>query len=121
MATSLELTGGDLTINNSGNLSLVEGLVELRQEITTKLRSVRGEWFLDTTFGLPYKERILKLGVERQTVKGIFDAEIMSNPDVVRITKSEAFLDTKARKFVYLALISTVYGEMEIISDATNN
>ena len=55
----------DLALNPSGDLDLVAGSPHLLhgedailQDLRTRLRSFKGEWFLDTRLGLPYLDYV---------------------------------------------------------------
>lgn len=46
---------GDLALVD-GQIVLVEGVAEVRQSVQQSLRFLKGEWFLDTRLGVPYRE-----------------------------------------------------------------
>lgn len=48
----------DISLTN-GDLSLVSGPDELAQRVKDKLLTFVNEWFLDTSYGLDYREQIL--------------------------------------------------------------
>lgn len=48
----------DLVITN-GDLSLADGTTAIAQDWQQRLQTWLGEWFLDTSVGVPYKQQIL--------------------------------------------------------------
>jgi hypothetical protein len=71
--SDLALTGGgDLEITG-GRLRVATGTEALSQRIRTRLRLVRGDWFLDLTQGVPYHDFVLRKrsspAVQREVVR----------------------------------------------------
>jgi hypothetical protein len=55
----LKLTpSGDLDITE-GDLFLVDGLEAIKQRCHIRLRTFRGEWFLDQRVGMPWRQEVL--------------------------------------------------------------
>ena len=55
---AMNLLTNDLLITN-GDLSLVTGSDAIAQDLQQTLQVWLGEWFLDTTVGIPFKQNIL--------------------------------------------------------------
>lgn len=58
----------------------------VRQRLLILLRSYQGEWFLDTTYGIPYYQSILGRKTTKDGVDLIFQTAILSENGVKEIT-----------------------------------
>lgn len=72
---------GDLEITQ-GDLSWVRGTEALAQRLRFALRHFRGEWELDTEFGVPWYEQVLRKGVSANTLAATFKEVILSTDGV---------------------------------------
>lgn len=118
---TLSLVNGDIALDSTGRLAVVTGAEALRQKLETRLRLYRGEWFLDTSSGVPYLQRILGRGSERSpndlssgSLNQIFDAECLKESEVRSIVRSESVFDTAKRSFSYTAELDTIYGTVPL-------
>lgn len=68
-------TDGDLDLAGAA-LYLVTGADAIRQALQIKLRHFSGEWFLDTTFGVPWFS-LLEKGVDPRLVEDTVKRAIM--------------------------------------------
>jgi hypothetical protein len=64
----------------------IDGADKVAQQIKINLLSFLGEWFLDTTYGVPYLEEILIKNPHMPSVETILRSHISSVPNVIRIT-----------------------------------
>jgi hypothetical protein len=71
-------------------LFIMDTADRVAQQIKINLLSFLGEWFLDTTYGVPYLEKILVKNPRMPVIETILRSHIKSVPDV--------------KKVVYLAL-----------------
>lgn len=70
------------------NIALTTDNAEsVAQKIKIALRTYFGEWFANTTIGVPYFQEILKKGVSKEYVDTIFIDIIRSVDGVLRITQ----------------------------------
>lgn len=82
------------------------------QNVKTRLKFVRGEFVLDTTYGFPYVEtlgeRIFDI-VEFETIVKLF---ILETPAIAKLTKFQFGYDREAldRKLVIDFTAETIYG-----------
>lgn len=67
------------------------------QQIKINLLSFLGEWFLDTTYGVPYLEDILVKNPRMASVETIIRNHINSVPDVIRLDSLSLNWDRRAR------------------------
>jgi hypothetical protein len=56
------------------------------QRLLIKLKTFRGEWFLDTEYGIPYWQRILGRKVSKSAIDNIFQEKILEEKGVSEIT-----------------------------------
>lgn len=111
---TLSLQDGDLHIDSSGNIASASDLEALRQQIVEYLKSIRGDWALDLTHGLPYMEEVLIVGVTEGELRQVFDSAIRKFDKVTGITNSASHVDVIQRKYSYIASIYTIYGKTEV-------
>jgi hypothetical protein len=112
---TLSLQNGDLFLDSRGNLATASDLEALRQRVEEYLKTIRGEWALDLTRGLPYMEQVFVYGVTEQELRQVFDSGIREFEEVTGILNSVSVIDTSARKYYYGASVYTVYGQTEIV------
>lgn len=99
---------GDLDIQN-GQLVLVGDLFatqqrEIKEHIEQRLRTFFGEWFLDTTLGIPYLEEVFTKPVDVSFIESLFIQEILETPGVVRIQDFNMDLDKETRNLIVTPL-----------------
>ena len=59
---SLKLTPQwDLSVDENGNIAMVDGGLRIAQDVATSCRVWKGECLLNTERGIPYKEEIMGL------------------------------------------------------------
>ena len=81
-------TYNDLKIVN-GDLSLADGDAAIRQRLLLSLQLFLGEWFLDTTKGVPYYQFILVKNPNLDLVEATIKNVILSCPGIVELTDFE--------------------------------
>lgn len=77
----LDPSTGDLYFG-SGNLALVSGLPAAQQGATIRCNFFQGEWFLDTTAGIPYFQRIYVKNPNFVEVREWFRLAVIDTPDI---------------------------------------
>lgn len=98
MAFDLVLSGDhDLDLDLLGRASLVDGADRIGQQIKISLLAFLGEWFLDTTFGVPYFESVLVKSPDRASIESIFRARILDVPGVQRVRSLELQVERQLR------------------------
>ena len=82
---------GDILITD-GKFTLLNTIQEaVRQRILITLRTFLGEYFLDISQGIPYRQQIFNKGITTKETDAIFLAKILSDPDVIKV---ESFSST---------------------------
>ena len=87
---------GDLAIEN-GSFVIIRGQDEIKQNIIQRLRSVWGEWFLDTRAGVPWFDRILTKAPDPVVIYTLLANRILTTPGVVELLNFNPFLDIPKR------------------------
>ena len=64
---------------------LVEGANQTAQQIKIALLTFFGEWFMDTTIGVPYFEQVLIKSPEKAKIENVFRKKILDVANVKRV------------------------------------
>jgi len=102
----------DLKLDSSGDLLINNNLLELTdtieedtsQRLSIKLKTFRGEWYLDLSEGIPYFQRIFKNGTPKQVVDSIFRSAINSDEQIQRITSFSSEITNSVYRMSFQAL-----------------
>lgn len=98
----------DLLLNSDTNdLVFINGQCPVTQLLTTvvaqrlkiTLYTFLGEWFLDTTIGVPYFQQIFGKIRTKATIDLIFQRIISADPDVIEILRFESTLASSTRGY----------------------
>jgi hypothetical protein len=90
---------GDWELDERGNLLLVTGQEEIAQVSAQRLRTFFGEWFLDTSIGIPYFDQIFEKGQNVNDIDAIFISEILQTPGIIRVLEFDLDIpDLAARR-----------------------
>lgn len=87
----------DLAIENF-DLVLVSGPDEIAQRLRIKLQMFLGEYYLDTSFGVPYYEEILKKVPNTNTVEAELRGAILETEGVSRLISFDLDLNGSSRE-----------------------
>lgn len=112
MSDILQDANGDILIVNN-TPAIVEGLQEISQRITQRLRTFYGEWFLDNTRGVKYLEEILRKNPNETLRDSLLKDEIKGTPGVLEL---EAYLfaeDKTTRTGTITFKARTISGNIE--------
>ena len=71
----------------TGDIQLVDGAARVGQQTKITLLLFLGEWFMDTSFGVPYFEDVLVKNPRWGTVNAVLRARIGDVPDSGRIRR----------------------------------
>lgn len=104
---------GDIAIKNN-NWVLVEGVEEIAQIIKQNLQTVLGEWYLDTTLGLPWFTEIFEKGNSQKNIDNIIINQITLSPGVISLVQySSDIADRAAREMAIDFQAYTVDGILD--------
>ncbi len=108
----------DLETDNNGLLRLISDKEQLAQKLTQRLKLFYGEWFLDTTRGVPYFGNILGERNENNVVVQLLTDEILKESEVTSVFNIQSSLIN--RKFAYSCDILSIYGEQNFIFEGNS-
>lgn len=80
---------GDLSVDNNV-FSFVSGIDYVAQCLKIRLQFFLGEWFLNTTIGVPYFQEILVKNPNRIAVNNYIKMTILQSPNIQQITQYNA-------------------------------
>lgn len=93
----LLLTNGDLTIVD-GDLVLTSNTLEdVGQEVAVLLETHLGEYELDVTSGVPYREQVLGKNRDEGQLALLFKRIVEQVPRIVRVEQSTATINRRTR------------------------
>jgi len=101
---------GDIYLGSRSGVAIVTGADEVAQGIRTKLRLFLGEWFLDTTKGVPYFEEIFSGVYDHARIESVLRAQIRSQSGVTEITSFSTSFDRAGRALTVNFEVDTIYG-----------
>lgn len=120
--TTVNESPADIVLQN-GDLVLVDGLDWIRQRLEIRLDIQVGEWFLDITEGLPWRESILVRNPNLQAVRALFVSRILSTPgvifsgrefpSVIRLDRFDIAFDNGTGNLVVDFLAITPFGQIQ--------
>lgn len=87
----------DLALDLLGRAELVDGAARVAQQVRITLLAFLGEWFLDTSFGVPYFDQVLVKTPDRAAIEAVFRARILDVPDVSRVVRLALGIDRERR------------------------
>ncbi len=96
---------GDIGLDSNNRMETLSTYQELvRQRLDIKLKTFKGEWFLDTTFGVPYRDTgdgksIIGKGYTASDIDALFIALIKEDPDVLSIKYFKSTYNTITRLY----------------------
>lgn len=112
----------DLRLNSSGDLDLTGDALALTptfteaisQHIKIRLRFFLGEWFLNTSLGIPYFERIMVKTPDLQAISAIFQEAITETAGIDSVLQFKLDLDTITRALT-VTFTAKMVGSDEIL------
>jgi hypothetical protein len=107
----------DLDLDLLGRASLTDGAERIGQQIKITLLAFLGEWFLDTSFGVPYIESVQIKSPDRASIESIFRARILDVPGVQRVRRLELQIERQLRILRVVFDADTDAGRLEQVVD----
>jgi len=112
---ALDPNTGDLLLLDNG-LTLTEGLESRRQHLEIRLKTFLEEWFLDTSVGVPYLQRLFtQKNPDTLLVQSVIREQAEKTPGITSITKFDFEINNATRNLVVELGANSVDGEFEII------
>ncbi len=88
----------------------IDGADRVAQQVKITLLAFRGEWFLDTGFGVPYLTDVLVKNPNLPAIESILRARILAVPDVQRLESFSLVFDQARRRLVVAFTATTPLG-----------
>lgn len=109
----LDPSTGDLALVERGAI-LIEDVDQIAQNLAIRLRFFQGEWYLDTTAGLPYFESFFLKNPNQIQIQSFLLDEIANTEGVQEILDFSSTYDGTTRTFGVRFIARTVLGLIEI-------
>jgi hypothetical protein len=115
IGVSLDPQPNDLHLDQFGHLAVVTDAHAVGQHARQRLQTFSGEWFLDTTCGVPWLSDILGRTYDPALAESVVKAELLNTDQVTEITSfSVRFAHSTRGLSIREVAVSTVYGEVQI-------
>jgi len=96
------------------DFTLLDGLQSAVQRVTQRLRFWRGEWYINSTEGVPYIADVLGHNVNIELAKQAITAQIRTVPDIIDVSEATIDIDVATRTLHYSAHLTTRFGVVDI-------
>ncbi len=106
---AMDVNTSDVVLHNN-DLMLIDNAERVAQQILITLRFWLGEWFLDTTQGIPYLEYVLIKNPNINHVRQILSEAILNVEGVQNIEEILLDFDQKNRRLYVEYSANTDYG-----------
>ncbi|MFT4466114.1 MAG: hypothetical protein ACMX3H_17940 [Sodalis sp. (in: enterobacteria)] len=106
----------DYSFGQGDHTFLSDSPEAVAQAVRTRLALWRGQWFLDSEEGTPWRQAVL--GKHNSETYGLaIKQRILNTPGVRAITDFSAIASPETRKITVTVRIQTLYGETSVISE----
>ena len=103
----------DLALDANGALRMARDAEAVSQHAKQRVLSHEGEWFLDTTAGLPWLDRVMGQPFDASVLEALVVAEIADTPGVVEVDGASVSFDRNTRGANVRGFsVSTIYDEV---------
>lgn len=92
------ITNDLVFVNGQATVTYTQSEI-VTQRLKITLSTFLGEWFLDTTIGVPYFQQIFGKGRTKSAVDVIFQRIIANDPGVIEIREFSSVLDSAGRGY----------------------
>ena len=104
-----DINTSDIVLQN-GDILMIDNAERVAQQIQITLRFWLGEWFLNTTDGVPYLEYILVKQPNMAHIRQILTEQIQSVEGVKAVTDMELTFNQRERNLLVEYTADTDYG-----------
>lgn len=107
---AIDQTTNDLYLTSDGNLATVADAEAVGQHARQRLSTFSGEWFLDTTAGVPWLDQILGQTYDPALAESVVKAEILNTDGVTEITSFSVAFDRNTRGLIIRSVeVGTIF------------
>ena len=115
----IDAATNDWFLVDGTTIRLCESKQELiRQQLAINLRMIRGEWFANTNYGIPYFTSVYGKNTQDE-VDLIFKSAIRNTDGVLAITRFSSSIDKQTRKYTLVFSVQTEVGPITDIEVVT--
>ena len=108
---AMDINTNDIVLQD-GDIMMIDNTERVAQQILITLRFWYGEWFLNTTDGVPYLEYILVKQPNMAHIRQILTEQIQSVEGVKAVTDMELTFDQRERSLLVEYTADTDYGRV---------
>lgn len=107
----------DLHLDDDGNLAVVTDAAAVAQRVTQHLKFWEGEWFLDTTVGVPWMEFVFVRPFDQAVSETVLKDALLGVPGVTGIVAFGIDFQPSRREFqAYDVQLQTEFDEVVTIN-----
>ena len=104
---------GDMTFGQNQANFLIDNVQMVQQKILTRLKLWQGEFFLNTSAGMPWQTEVIGYGTEALYDAAI-QAQIQGTVAVTEISSYSSNLDPATRVLTVTFTVQTLYGPLTV-------
>jgi hypothetical protein len=109
----LDNTTHDLVLDDSNQLRMTKTPSEdLACRIESRLKTFKGEWFLDRELGIPYYGEVLKKNPDVTKIRGLLLAELVKVSGIAEVLRFEVEFIRASRTFQLNFSVKSSDGEV---------
>lgn len=113
---AIDQASNDLYLAADGSLATVSDALAVGQHVRQRLQTFEGEWFLDSTAGVPWLDRILGRAYDPALAEAVVKAEILDTDGVTEITSFSVSFDRETRGVTIRSVeVGTIFDEEVIV------
>jgi hypothetical protein len=94
---AIDQTTNDLYLEDDGNLALATNAKAVGEHARQRLQTYLGEWFLDTSCGVPWLDQIFGQAYDSALAESVVKAELLDTDGVTDITSFSVSFDRATR------------------------
>jgi hypothetical protein len=103
----------------NGDLPLAIEVNAIKQHLGQRLALFLGEWFLDTTVGLPYYQNILVKNPNLDVVQGLIQNQILGTPGMLELSTFQFSYDNLFRQLSVVFNAKSTNGDINYVQTVT--
>ena len=115
MDLKLDTTSHDLVVID-GDLSLISDDGSIRQNLKQRLMLFLGEWFLETSQGVPYYQYILVKNVNLDLIESTLKDVILSTPGILELTDFQFNYTAELRQLQISIQAKSTQGDISLVT-----
>jgi hypothetical protein len=113
---TMDLPSHDIQVFGKDLRIIPEKSEAVAQRLKIKLLFFKGEWFLNTEFGVPFYQRIFTKGITKGQVDNIFRNQILDTDGVLSIITFESTFNNSSRAYSLTFSCKVESGEIVTIT-----